>query len=106
MAAKHTDIDDRIERDMAAVRNLNAERVTGRISTFGEMDEGTIFPDDTADMSGHVITEDGRLFVFWTTWDSMRARPTFATWEEVEDAAPPIHMAVEERQARAAVGLS
>ena len=105
MAARHTDIDDRIERAMAAVRELIADRVTGRFATFGEVDEGIMFPDGTEDMSGHVITEDGRLFVFWTAWDDVRARPTFATWEEVEDAVPPTHLSAEERQARTAVGL-
>ena len=56
-------------------------------------------------MSGHVIDESGRIFMFWTDWDAARGRPVFTTWQQVEPASS-LSDSSEYREARAAVGLA
>jgi len=74
---------DRFERAIAAVHVLIGERGIGRHALFGEVNEGTLFPDETEAMSGHVVDEQGRIHFFWTDWDAERQRPTFVIWREV-----------------------
>jgi hypothetical protein len=74
---------DRFERAIAAIHALIGERGIGRHALFGEVNEGTIFPDGTEAMSGHVVDGQGRTYVFWTDWDAEEHGPVLATWNEV-----------------------
>ena len=96
---------DRFERAVAAIHALIGERGVGQHALFGEVNEGALFPDGTEAMSGHVIDEQGRVYAFWTDWDSERQDPMFVTWREVS----PEKCLVADReylQARRAVGLN
>lgn len=95
---------DRFERALAAIHALIAERGVGRHVLFGEVNEGTPFPDGTEAMSGHVLDEDGRVYAFWTDWDSERQGTVFVTWREVRTDA---HMVADQEylEARRAIGL-
>ena len=74
---------DRFDRAIAAIHTLVGERGIGRHAVFGEVNEGTIFPDGTEAMSGNVVDEQGRVYAFWTGWDSEHQGPVFITWREV-----------------------
>jgi hypothetical protein len=104
MAAEPAAEDDRDERALAAARDLIAERIVGRFAIFWDVGEGTMFPDGTEDMSGHVIDEQGRIYIFWTEWDASRNRPMFGTWKQIEGKLSN-ETATEYRRAREAVGL-
>jgi hypothetical protein len=95
----------RDERGLAAARALISNRDIGRFAVFDEVGEGTIFPDGTEDVSGHVVAEDGRVFFFWTDWDAERGQPTLGTWQEVKGEIAG-RGSGEYRQARATVGLA
>ena len=105
MVAEQQTTPGRDERGLAAARALIGERGIGRFALFDEVGEGTVFPDGTEDVSGHVIAEDGRVFFFWTAWDAERGRPTLGTWQEVKGEIAGAGSG-EYRRARAAVGLS
>jgi hypothetical protein len=95
---------DRFERAVAAIHALIGERGVGRHALFGEVNEGTLFPDGTEAMSGHVVDEQGCVYAFWTDWDSERQCPVFVTWREVR---PEGHLVADREylEARRAVGL-
>src|SRR5690349_6524874 len=95
---------DRFERAIAAIHDLISERGIGRHALFGEVNEGTLFPDVTEAMSGYVIDEQGRTYAFWTGWDVERQEPIFDTWRPV---APEQRWLTDREylQARQEVGL-
>ena len=95
---------DRFERSIAAIHELIAERGIGRHALFGEINEGTAFPDGTESMSGNVVAQDGRVYAFWTAWDDERGHPVFETWDEVIPEVRWLTNA-EYVQARCEVGL-
>jgi len=78
---------DRFAGAIAAVHALIGERGVGRHALFGEVNEGTLFPDGTESMSGHVVDEQGRTYFFWTDWDAERQGPVFAIWRHVTPEA-------------------
>jgi hypothetical protein len=94
----------RYERSLAAASNLIAERLTGRFVILDDIDEGTVFPDGTVDISGCALDEHGDLYAFWTAWDVSASRPTLDVWRR-ENVAGRRHDSVEYRRARALVGL-
>ena len=104
MTAEPTYAPDRFARALAAIDGLIGERGVGRHALFGEVNEGTIFPDGTEAMSGHVVDEQGRVFTFWTGWDAERQAPVFVTWREV-GPDDRLNADREYLQARRAVGL-
>jgi hypothetical protein len=83
MIAELQNAPDRFERSLEAIHVLIVARGVGRHALFGEVNEGTIFPDGTESMSGHAIDEQGRIYAFWTDWDDDRCEPVFAIWREV-----------------------
>src|SRR6266536_2716199 len=103
MLARPEPAPDRYERSIAAIERLLGERGLGRFALFNEVGEGTIFPDGTESMSGHVVDDEGSVFFFWTGWDEADGRPVFSTWEpDVPD--PSWLRNAEYRTALAAVG--
>ena len=70
MTAEPTYAPDRFERSIVAIYELIGERGIGRHALFGEVNEGTIFPDGTESMSGYVVDEHGHIYAFWTDWDA------------------------------------
>ncbi len=96
---------DRFERSVAAIEALLGDLGIGRHAIFHDVGEGTIFPDGTESMSGLVIDERGRVFMFWTDWDAARGRPVFTTWKQIEPE-PALMASPEYRSARSAVGLA
>jgi hypothetical protein len=105
MAAEPRYAPDRDARSIAAVEALLDEIGIGRRALFDDVGEGTIFPDGTESMSGHVVDEVGRVFFFWTDWDAARKRPVFTTWQQIEPSAS-LMASAEYRAARKAVGLA
>lgn len=105
MVAEPQYVIDRSERSVAAIHALLDELGIGRRALFHESDEGTIFPDGTEAMTGHVLDEAGRVFLFWTDWDAARARPVFTTWQQVQPEAGLL-ASVEYREARDALRLA
>lgn len=105
MAAEPHYAPDRFERSIAAVEALLDDLSIGRRAIFHDVGEGTIFPDGTESMSGHIIDELGRVFIFWTDWDAARERPVFTTWRQIEPS-PSLAASKEYRQARASLGLA
>jgi len=95
---------DRYERAVAAIHALLDDIGIGRRALFHEVGEGVAFPDGSESMSGHVIDELGRVFIFWTDWDAARGRPVFTTWEQIEPE-PALNASREYQEARALVGL-
>ncbi len=93
-----------IEGSAERLDALIAERIPGRHAWFWVVQEGATLPDGTYDESGHVIDEQGRVFAFWTGWDTARNTVTFESWEQVQPE-PSWTDSVEYRQAREAVGL-
>ena len=104
MIARSESVSDRFERSIEAIHRLIAERGLGQHALLGEVNEGTIFPDGTEAMSGHVVDEHGRTYAFWTGWDTERQGPVFLTWRE---ATPEPRWLTDEEYlaARRAVGL-
>jgi hypothetical protein len=96
---------DRDERSIAAVEALLDDLEIGKRIIFDDVGEGTIFPDGTESMSGHILDERGRLFLFWTDWDAARERPVFTTWKQIEPE-PRMMASKEYLQARASLGLA
>jgi hypothetical protein len=86
------------------LRRLLAERGVERYALFFTVGEGRFLPNGEEEISGSVLTPDGRSFGFWTAWDVARGRPCFRRWYE-ERPEPHWEHADEYRQARAAVGL-
>jgi len=105
MAAEPYYAPDRFERSIAAVEALLDDLGIGRREIFDDVGEGTIFPDGTESMAGHIVDELGRVFFFWTDWDAARGRPVFITWRQIEPS-PSLIASKEYRQARASLGLS
>lgn len=95
---------DRYERSIAAIHALLDDLGIGRRALFHEAGEGKAFPDGTESMSGGVIDELGRVFMFGTDWDEARGRPVFVTWRRIEPE-PSLLASREYREARAALGL-
>jgi hypothetical protein len=104
MAAEPEYAPDRFERSLAAIEALLDDLGFGRRAIFDDVGEGTIFPDGTESMSGLVVDELGRVFMFWTDWDAARKRPVFTTWQQLE--ASELKESKEYRDARKAVGLA
>jgi hypothetical protein len=96
---------DRFERSVAAIEALLDEIGIGRRELFHDVGEGSIFPDGTESMSGHVVDQLGRVFIFWTDWDAARKRPVFTTWKQLKPE-PSLLASKEYQRARAALGLT
>jgi hypothetical protein len=92
------------ERSLAAASNLIAAKLSGRFVILDDIDEGTIFPDGTVDISGSVLDERGDFYAFWVDWDPDAGRPTLGIWRR-EDVTSHDRRSVEYRRARALVGL-
>lgn len=84
---------------------LLTERGIRRYGLFDEVGEGTLFPDGTEAMSGHVVDEHGDVYFFWTGWDQTENRPIFVTWERI-GAEPSWLRSAEFRQALEEAGRS
>src|SRR4249919_771481 len=95
---------DRDERSIAAVEALLDDIGIGRRAIFHDIGEGTFLSDGTESMSGLVVDELGRVFIFWTDWDAARERPVFTTWTKIQPE-PALTASNEYRQARASLGL-
>ena len=104
MAAEPKYAPDRFERSLAAVEALLDDLGIGRRAIFHDVGEGTIFPDGTESMSGHVVDELGRVFIFWTDWDAARGRPVFTTWKQI-GPEPSLAASKEYQRARISIGL-
>jgi hypothetical protein len=104
MGAEPRYASDRYERAVAAIHALLDELGIGQRALFHEVGEGVAFPDGTESMSGHVIDDQERLFIFWTDWDAARRQIVFTTWEQIEPE-PVLAASREYQEARAQVGL-
>jgi len=104
MAAEPEYAPDRFERSLAAIEALLDDLGIGRRVIFDDVGEGTIFPDGTESMSGLIVDEHGRIFMFWTDWDAARHRPVFTTWQQLDPSK--LRDSKEYREARKAVGLA
>jgi hypothetical protein len=94
----------RYERSLAAASNLIAARLPGRFVILDDIDEGTVFPDDTVDISGVVLDDHGDLYAFWVAWDAASGQPTLGIWRHEEPSEHTLG-SDEYRRARALVGL-
>lgn len=93
------------ERSLAVASNLIAERLPGRFVILDDIDEGTIFPDGTLDISGSVLDERGDVYTFWVDWDADAGRAVLGIWRREEAATSSRRQSAEYRRARALVGL-
>jgi hypothetical protein len=89
----------------ATIRSLLAERGIDRYALVFTTGEGRFMPGGEEEVSGTVLTPDGRCFTFWTGWDDARGRARFRKWYE-ERPDPSWNDSAEYRRARAAVGLA
>jgi len=87
------------------LRRLVESKGLTRYAFFFVAEEGRKLPNGLEETSGHVVDAKGRVFFFWTGWDTERAVPTLRRWDEVE----PEPDWIEEddyREALDAVGLA
>ena len=75
-----------------------------RYAFFFVSGEDERLPNGIETASGLVIDDQGRVFSFWTGWDTDRNQPTFAEWEQVEPEDAWLSSG-EYREARQQVGL-
>lgn len=45
--------------------------------------EGSHLPNGDEEKSGYVVGADGRVYSFWTGWDTLRDETVFTEWEQV-----------------------
>lgn len=88
----------------STLRRLLAGRGIDRYALFFVTGEGRFFPNRDEEISGSVLTPDGRIFAFWTGWDTALGGPAFRRWYE-ESPEPQWDASAEYQRARAAVGL-
>ena len=89
----------------AFLDELVRSRGLTRFAYFLVTGEGEIFPNGMEAASGYVIDSEGRVYRFWTAWDSVQDKPTFRVWRQEEyDQRWERRSAY--RRARQAVGLS
>jgi hypothetical protein len=91
-------------RSLAAASRLIAKRLSGRFIILDDIGHGTIFPDDTEEVSGTVLDERGELYTYWTGWDTRAGRLTLWIWrrEEIDER---VRQWGTYRRARALLGL-
>ena len=94
----------RITPEGQLLDTLVKARGLGKHAFFFVTGEDECLPNGIESTSGFVIDERGRVFSFWTGWDSEREEPTFTEWEQVEPE-PGWLQSAEYRQARQQVGL-
>ena len=83
---------------------LLVERGIDRYGLFLLTSENLFSPNGYEEMSGIVVSGDGRCFFFWTSWDDASQLVIFETWNEVEPRAE-WQSSQEYHAARAAAGL-
>ena len=87
------------------IRGLLAQHGIARYALFFTTGEGRLLPNGEEELSGSVLTPEGRGFAFWTGWDQTHARPCFRIWRQ-ETPDPSWDASTEYRLAREAVGLA
>ena len=90
---------------MALLDRLIAERGIDRYGLYLLTSENLFTPDGYEEMSGCVVSSDGRVYFFWTSWDGVDQRVVFETWRVVE---PQLDWqdSAEYQAARKAAGLT
>ena len=89
---------------MALLDRLIAERGIERYGLFLLTSENLFTPDGYEEMSGFVVSRDGRVF-FWTGWDEAAQQVAFETWRDAEPQ-PDWKGSAEYQAARVAAGLA
>jgi hypothetical protein len=88
----------------AALERAVAERQPLRFAIVETVGEGRFYPNGMEERSGDVLTEDGRVWLFWTGWDSERGRVVIREWVEEDDPGALVRTPAFAR-ARRALGL-
>lgn len=57
------------ESHRAVLHSLFAEKGIDQYGVYFNTGEGNFGPDGVEEMSGNVISADGRIFSYWTKWD-------------------------------------
>lgn len=90
---------------MALLDELIAERGVKRYGLYLLSGEALFTPDGYEETSGFVVSDDGRIFFFWTGWDETAHRVRFETWRPTEPQ-PGWQNSAEYQDARRAAGLA
>ena len=90
---------------MALLDRLIAERGIDRYGLYLLTSENLFTPDGYEEMSGFVVSSDGGVFFFWTSWDDVDQRVVFETWQAAE-LQPDSQDDEEYQAARVAAGLA
>ena len=88
----------------AMLDGLVRERGLQRFAYFLVSGEGRFLPNGIEVTSGHVLDATGRVFRFWTDWDTDRDQASFRIWK-LAKTNPRWDRNREYQGARAAVGL-
>ncbi|MBI1984927.1 MAG: hypothetical protein HYS60_02330 [Candidatus Wildermuthbacteria bacterium] len=73
--SKHIPTIDTLEALNELMTSLLKEHgIAGRWETFGTVNEGKMLPGMESS-SGSILTEDGRVFTYWTGWDEQKTAP-------------------------------
>ena len=94
--------------DPAARVTLDAlvrARGLDRFAYFHVTGEGEMFPGGMESASGKVLAADGRVYRFWTAWDTEHGEPAFRIWKPMSPE-PRWETSGEYRRARQALGLA
>jgi hypothetical protein len=76
-----------------------------RFAYFLVTGEGRFLPNGVEVTSGHVLDASGRVFRFWTAWDTERDQASFKIWRPAA-TNPRWERSREYQRARVAVGLA
>lgn len=87
------------------LRRLVREEGLKRFAFFDVVGEGHRMPNGLEVESGHVVDASGRVFSFWTGWDTERGAPKFHRWDEVRPESDWLEDE-EYREALDSVGLA
>jgi hypothetical protein len=69
---------------MALLDRLIAERGIDRYGLYLLTSENLFTPDGYEEMSGYVVSSDGGVYFFWTSWHNVDQRVVFETWQAAE----------------------
>ena len=89
----------------AILNALVRDRGLQRFAYFLATGEGSFLPNGVEATSGHVLDASGRVFRFWTTWDTARDQASFKIWRPAA-ANPRWERNREYQRARATMRLA
>jgi hypothetical protein len=87
-----------------ALERAIQERGLRHFAMLDTVGEGRFFPNGMEERSGEVMDQDGRVWMFWTSWDPIREQLTIRDWEEA-DLVPSLTATRGYARARRELGL-